>query len=140
MLRDAAEVIRYKPGPGRDMTDIMEHAKFAQLGLKCDHKGNRLEIALTIDIAVERGPAAQGREVQLPYFVAVLGPDDEILAKEIFTSVAQVPPERRRLGIREETEQIIPLQDFQTGANFEIMIGFQLTEVELEENRRRLQQ
>lgn len=139
VLRDAAELIRYRPGPGRDLTDIVEHAKFAKLGLKCDYERDRLEVELAIDIAVERGPAATGREVRLPYFVAVIGSDDEILAKEVFTSVAEIPADRRRLGVREETEQIIPLRGSQTGSNFEIIVGFQLTEAELEANRRRQQ-
>lgn len=139
VLRDAAELIRYRPGPGRDMTDVVEQAKFASYKLTCDYNRNKLTVELTLDIVAEAGPAAQGREMEVPYFVAVIGPDDKILAKKVFTSVIDLPVGQRRAGVREETEQLIPLQDFQTGASFQIMIGFQLTEAELKDNRRRKQ-
>ncbi len=137
VLKDAAELIRYRPGPGRDLIDVIEHAKVAGIADVCEYNDDSLEVELAIDLVVERGPAAQSSFVELPYFIAVLDAGGAILAKEVFTGRVEFPADRRRIAIREETEQIIPLDGFQSGANFEILVGFQLTREELEEIRRR---
>lgn len=137
VLKDAAELVRYRPGPGRDLIDVVDQAKVAGVQHKCDYDGNRLEVELKLDLAVERGPAAEAAIVELPYFIAVIDARQRILAKEVFVSRIEFPADRRRLAVREETEQIIPLDDFQSGANFEILVGFQLTKQQLEEIRRR---
>ncbi len=137
VLKDAAELIRYRPGPGRDLIDVVDQAKVARVERKCDYDGNRLVVELKLDLAVERGPAAAAATVELPYFIAVIDARQRILAKEVFISRITFPADRRRLGVREETEQIIPLAESQSGADFEILVGFQLTEQQLEESRRR---
>ena len=61
----------------------------------------------------------------------------DILAKEIFTSIVPFPEGRSQAGVVEELEQIIPLPDRKAGPNYEIIVGFQLTEEQLQQNRKR---
>ena len=140
VLRDAAEVVRYRPGAGRDLTDVIDRATFRQFGTKCDYEKDRVEVDLVVDIIAEQGPAASSREIRAPYFVAVVDVDGNILAKEVFESVIQLEEGQRRGGVREETEQIVPLATPNDRRHYEIMIGFQLTREQLEDNRRRQQQ
>ena len=140
VLRDAAELIRYRPGAGRDLTDIVDHSRFARFGTQCDYDDDEVEVELVLDILIEQGPAASGNEVRVPYFVAVIDIEQNILAKEVFESAFELPEGQRRAAVREETEQIIPLASPADRRRYEIMIGFQLTKEQLEENRRRQRQ
>jgi hypothetical protein len=139
VLRDAAELVRYRPGAGRDLTDVVDHTKFARFGSKCDYSKDRVDVDLALDIVVEQGPAASSREVHVPYFVAIVDADQHILAKKVFETVIELEQGHRRGGVREETEQIVPLATVDDRRRYEIMIGFQLSHEQLEENRRRQQ-
>ena len=96
----------------------------------------RLEV-LVVDnrIAALLGPAAGGPAVELPYFVAIVGPDQAILAKQVFRSPIEFEKNRRRAGAMEQIDQTIPLAEGQTGADFEVLVGFQLTAQQLDYNR-----
>jgi hypothetical protein len=137
VLKDAAEVVRYRPGPGRDLLDVAYRAGFGENKLECRYKGNRLGVALDVEVVVERGPGAEAAEARIPYFVAVLNERQKVLAREVFEARVVFEEGRRRGIAKEELTQRFRLEDFQTGANFEIVIGFELDQSELDENRRR---
>ena len=40
VLKDAGEVVRYRPGAGRDLLDVVYHASFGRNSLECRYKGN----------------------------------------------------------------------------------------------------
>jgi len=88
-------------------------------------------------ILAQRGPASRGAEANFPFFVAVTDRDQNILAKEVFDSVVEFPEGRRRAGVFEEVEQQIALRDEETGDDYEIIVGFQLSRDQLDRNRAR---
>jgi hypothetical protein len=137
VLRDAAQLVNYRPGEGRDLTDVVAQARFTRFATKCDYSAGEVEVELLLDIMIEQGPAATDRVARVPYFVAIIDTDQKILAKEVFQSIAQMPEGQRRAIVREETEQVIPIASVDDRIRYEIMIGFQLTEEQLEENRKR---
>ena len=122
----------------RDAAQLLEALDQPTEGDAADrYKGNELAVALDVEVIAERGPGARSREARIPYFVAVLKDRQRILAREVFEAVVVFAEGRRRASLREELAQRLRLEDFQTGANFEIVVGFELTVEELEENRRR---
>ncbi|MDP6706813.1 MAG: hypothetical protein QF893_10760 [Alphaproteobacteria bacterium] len=137
MLKDASELVRYRPGPGRDLIDVVTQARVARIVVECDYDDGQVEVELAIDLLVEQGPAATDATVALPYFIAIIDASQRILAKEVFTSQVEFPADRRRVGVREETEQDIPFGPGESGVSFEILVGFQLSKQELEDIRRR---
>ena len=53
---------------------------------------------------------------------------------------AKFPPfggARRRSGVREEIEQIVFLKENENGSDYEIIVGLQLNEQQLQQNRGR---
>lgn len=137
VLNEAGEVVRYRPGGGRDLLDVTYRANFGRNRLECKYKGNQLAVALDLEMVAERGPGADAAEARIPYFVAVLDDHQKILARELFEATLVFEPGRRRAVVVEELAQRFRLNGFQSGANFEIVVGFELTPEELEENRRR---
>ena len=76
-----------------------------------------------------RGPQAEGRTKQYRYWVAVTERNRAVLAKEYFALNADFRPGQDRLTVTERLGGItIPRKDQNTsGANFEILIGFDVT-------------
>jgi hypothetical protein len=137
LLADAGQVTLYRPGPGRDLTDVVFEAKMEELKGACSYNGQRLRVQAKINIVAARGPAATGGKVNFPFFVAVTDSEQNVLAKQVFDSVIEIPDGRRRAGVFEEMEQIVLLNEGETGSDYEVIVGFQLSQEQLDRNRRR---
>ncbi len=140
LVRDAADLVRYR-GAGRDLTDLVLNGRLTGVGGSCKRDGSST-VVTTVQVGIElrRGPAAPGRQAQLAYFVAVLD-GDRILDKQVFQLRAEFPANADRLRLSgDDVELRLPVKPGKTAAAYRIQIGFQLTPLELEVNRKRLGQ
>ena len=137
LLGEAERLTQFKEGEGRDLIDVRYEATISNLGLQCVFKEGRVEVIASFDLVATRGPAARGRVGEFPFFVAVTGPEGGVMAKEVFSSRLEFGSNRRRSGVVEQIEEIIPLAEGQKAEDFEVLIGFQLAPDQLEYNRRR---
>lgn len=138
LLNDATRITLYRDGPGRDLTDVVTEARVDIAAVGCKYDDRHVTVIAQITFRAQRGPAATGREADLPFFVAITDSGQDVLAKQEFATRIEFPEGQSRAGVIEEMEQRIPLPDPKTsGPGFEILVGFQLTEKQLEENRGR---
>ena len=128
---------QYRDGPGRDLIDVLFQARVIDVNWRCNYTGKRLGVVATIDIVAQRGPASKGGNANVPFFVAIIDKDQSIVAKQEFQSEIKFGGVRRRAGAREEIEQIIFLKTNESGTDYEIIVGLQLTEAQLRQNRGR---
>ena len=138
IVADAAEVVEFRPGPGRDLTDVVSRGFMGELAGACEYDGDEGTVTVEVQLPIvgERGPAATGGEAAFTYFVAVTDPASTILAKELFDTSVAFAEGQTRAGTVEELEQVIPLANPAQGVNYQILIGFQLTPEQLDFNRR----
>jgi len=104
----------------------------------CSYYDDRPIIAnLEIDMAFGRGPSAVGSRKTYEYFVAVTRRDRAVIHREVFPISVRFSADEDRVYTTETIDAIsIPRADAGTsGTNFEILVGFELTEAELEFNR-----
>ena len=137
ILRDAADLTRYR-GAGRDLTDAVLDGRITGLNGSCKRDGADT-VVTTVQVGIEltRGPAAPGREATLAYFVAVLD-GERILDKQVFQLRAAFPPNTDRLRLSgDDVELRLPVTPKKTAAAYRIQVGFQLSPLELEVNRKR---
>ena len=137
IVRDAADLTRYR-GAGRDLTDAVLDARITGLGGSCRADGAGF-VSTTVSVGVEltRGPAAPGRQAELSYFVAVLD-GERILDKQVFGLRAEFPPNNNRLRLTgDDVELRLPVTGTKGADAYRIQVGFQLTALELDVNRRR---
>ena len=145
ILGDADQVMVFS-GPGRDLPDLQYEATVMDLSSQCDYGrewGRRYAFTqMRIDFAVELGSAAAPVPVDIPYFVAVVLPESEvILTKEVFTFRADFGPGYRAMTVRENIDQVrIPVEEDDEAGQYELIVGFELTPEQLAFNRRRDQQ
>jgi len=137
--RDAALVVQFLPGPGRDLIDVLYQGSIEPLSARCRYidDDKTVEMRLSVGVSARKGPAAKTAEADFAFFVAITDLDQNILAKQVFQSPIEFPAGRRRAGAIEEIEQLIPLLEGTNGASYEIVIGFQLDQEQLHYNRNR---
>ena len=142
IVGDAERLIKFRPGPGRDLTDVMYEGEIDNFRLVCEHeidedtKTGTLSLELTLVILVERGPANEDRQARYEYFVTLSDNSLNILKKELFASTARFEGNVTRFVFTDEPiNMTIPLKAQQTGKDFQIFLGFQLSRDEVDFNR-----
>ncbi len=103
-------------------------------------QNNSVAVQVTVNIDSELGPRSKiykGDQPNFayPYFIAVTDPGDNIIAKEVFAASIAYESEDEELTHEETLRQIIPLEDIARGPDYDVLIGFQLTESQLAYNR-----
>lgn len=139
VLADAARIVKFRPGPGRDLTDVLYEGQFRDVTGTCayDMKRSHVDLEFSVDIEIARGPAETTRQVSIEYFVAVVDPNQNILGKEKFTSTFRFEGNANRVVITEDVNPRLPLQEVKLGPGYAVLIGFQLSTEELAHVRRR---
>lgn len=138
ILGDAADITRFRPGGGADLTNVTLDGRIAAVNGRCDttRQGMSIDLAMTLDF--ERGPAAPGRAETVPYFIAVTDQQQNILSKQVFTARAEFPRGQNRIRLSDEGGRLVlPVTAERPSWNYAILVGFQLDEGELAYNRRR---
>jgi hypothetical protein len=137
LASDASKLTQFRPGSGRDVVDIDYEAQLSNVRGECayDKKMTRVIVSMSVQIAATRGAAAQSRNADLGYFVAIIGADDEIVARQEFRSKLEFTGTSNRAGANEELEQRIPLSNGKTGQEYRVLIGFLLSHDQLDYNR-----
>jgi hypothetical protein len=135
MSSEISTLTRFRPGGGRDLTDVEFQAELLGYSGSCKYEKSKLTITLAVGFGVSRGPAA-GREARFNYFVAIPRLYPSNAAKVDFDVAYPFPPGQARGEFKDEVDIEIPLAERNTGPSNEIYIGLQLTAEELEYNRK----
>ena len=143
-LEDAAQVTRFKPGPGRDITDIIFDAEFAEISGTCEIDDDEIEVELKLVILANRGPADTSRAASFAFILAVVDLERNFLVhngkalRRRFDGRVEFPGNQSRVAYTDEFELTIPLIPGQSADDFLIFISFELSAGELAYNRSRL--
>ena len=136
VVAEAADVTQFAAS-GRDVVDIRYFARFADVQWSCDLDGSSLEVELTLFLEGAAGPTSKAQTADFTYFVALARRGGGIIAKETFESRIALSSDAGTGILTDEIDQRIPLRAGQSGADLEILVGFQLTREQLEYNRER---
>jgi hypothetical protein len=135
LVHGADRVVRFA-GEGRTPQDVAFEARILGVGGECEFTDEERRVIVDMNLRIEgaRGPALEGEEAPLSYFVAVVGPEGDVLAREEFAT--EIPLEEKRAIIVEELEPEIPLSQGRRAASYTVFVGLIVTEEELAANRR----
>ena len=141
ILAPAADLTTYA-GPSHDISTMVTQASIVAVGGTCSdaQHGHALHTEAQITITVLRGPAATAREVQIPYFVAVLH-GSEIVDKHALSLDARFPPNVDRLALKSEPLVLeLPISRRMSSDSYRLEVGLQLTPDQLAYNRQHMPQ
>jgi hypothetical protein len=141
VLKDAAALTRFVPGPGRDITDVSFTGRLSDFRAECKFKKDlsEVEIKMNVVFVLNRGASNKDRKASFEYFVALPLFHPQPQGKKIFTKAGEFQGNRARLGIVEDVTLVIPLARGTKRDDYKIFLGFQLSEEEIERNRKRNQ-
>ena len=142
ILDDTSTLTRFRDGPGRDLTDVDFNGEVVRLTGSClydvdsDTGAGILNMELQVEVKVDRGPANRDRTAEFEYFVSILDTGGKIVAKEIFPF--KVEFYGKKVTSKDTDAPItmtIPFAAGQSGRDFSVFVGFQLTPDEIRYNR-----
>ncbi len=137
ILRDGADLTSFR-ADGTDLTDMVTDGRITGLSGKCSLDDlTHLRTVLSVNLDLTRGPAAQGRDAAVTYFVSV-SKGDTILDKRDYTVGASFPRNSDHLRLTgDQIDLVLPVDDKTKGGAYQVLVGFQLTPEQLAFNRRR---
>jgi len=104
----------------------------------CEYKdAEPIRVQVAVDFGLGRGPKAAGSTKDYGYWVAVTERNRSVLAKETFAVRGDFSRDEDRVRVLQRLDSIVIPRANQTvsGANFEILIGFDVTPEMAEFNR-----
>lgn len=136
-LYDAARYVEFEDG--REASASVGFTGEVQgISAGCEYKEDE-PIRVVMDILFEfgRGPQAEGSSKTYRYWVAVTDRNRSVIAKEVFDLPVTFPAGEERVYVTEHiSEVVIPRASMTTsGANFEVLVGFEVTPEMAEFNR-----
>ncbi len=139
VLADAQAVIAFRPGPGRDLTDILHEGVITGLASGCEYDDGTVDFDVDIGFELAIGPASPDGVGHWEYFVVVVDPDQQRVAKRTFTIDLQFEQAAFRTALVEPVTQRIVYAPWPDAGGYQIFVGFQLTREQLDYLRSRTQ-
>ena len=130
---------KFKDGASQDLSNIEYQVEIVGFEGECVFGGDKVEVLLDVDFRIASGPAAQAGPISFYYFAAI----PQYFPKPSGKNVFEIRPQllggaTRPLSLTESDVSIeIPLSKEQPAASFDVYLGLQLSDDQLEFNRRR---
>ncbi len=137
VLYDAARYEEFKDG--RVASDAVGYTgEIQDLASGCEYKAkDPIHVEVELLFAFGRGPAAVGSAKDYSYWVAVTDRNSSVIDKQYFTVHAAFPAGQDRVLVTDRINEIrIPRANSDvSGANFEVLVGFDVTPEMVDFNR-----
>ncbi len=138
VIADAATLVEFRPGPGRDLTDVRLEAAISGVRSDCVYdEDGFVDVDLDVAIDLTRGPALEGKAARAEYFVVITDPEEKVVAKRVFVLDVEFPGAALRARTIQELTQRIHYLPEPSAAAYRIFVGFQLTRDQLDYLRAR---
>ena len=137
VVEDASKLIRFRPG-STSAADVEMTAEIVKYRGSCyfDKDDKTMDVSLDIGIDAYAGPAFAPGPHQIQYFVAVPAffPAEE--GKKVFPVTLDIPNGPKGVHVTDSDVHLkFPLKDIKKLEAYEIFLGFQLDQSELDFNR-----
>ncbi len=126
-LPGAGDLALYRPGGGRDLTDVQIEGRVLSAAGSCKDgdKAGTVEATLALRMRFQRGPAAPTRQANILYFVAVAR-DETILNKRLFVQQVTFPQNVDAVVVTTKPSSVIlPVGADRSAGGYQLWVGFQ---------------
>jgi len=134
VVKLAARQVKFD-GTGRDLTDVVFEAKLDAAGVECEYDDDAIEVLMLVRIETLLGPSNPARRADLQYFVAVATSEQAVLTRETFDLSIPFEGNRTLVQAEEELAPLIPLRAGESGLDYKIYVGLDLSQDEYDYNR-----
>lgn len=138
VLGKASSVTKFGPGGGQAPENVSWQAEIANADLDCVYTTDLLdemEVNMRVNMIGRHGPAGGPDTARVEYFVVITDRTGTIVTKKIFPATINFGGQQQ-VAITEEIWQLYRLETGGGGSLYEVWVGFQLSDDEVEYNRR----
>lgn len=135
VLEYADRLTEFAHGAGRDLTDVVLKGRLVDFDGECNVEDDKVEMDLTVEFVLERGPANRSREGRFAYFVAIPEFHPAERGKRVFPVQVKFESGVNRVLYRDEIAVEIPVTGRRRAPDFNVFMGFQLDRDQLRFNR-----
>ena len=134
-----ATLTKFKDGPSRDLAEVEYQAEILGYKGQCVYSKDSVRVTFDVDFAITGGPGAKGGSTPLYYFVAVPQFFPQLPGKRIMQVIHKLPAKAgaREVFTESSVSVRIPLKKDEAGASYDVYVGFQPDNEQLEYNRSR---
>lgn len=127
ILRELQEIMDYG-GEAPDPAQLVSKARLQSIDGDCAYTKDGIDVRFNVNFAAMRGPRLGGLHASIPYFVAVVDPDQNILNKELMTEEFKFSSHDSVTLDSQNLHVFIPLPKDKIilGPDYQIVVGFQL--------------
>jgi len=139
ILSDTVKMVRFRSGPGRDITDVELEAEISSYKGSCayDLDKRTMDIELKVGIDARLGPAAKARAADLAYFVAIPFYYPKPEAKRLMPVALSFAQNNDHVRYIDDVLSIsFAVPDLKNLDKYDVILGLQLDADQLEYNRR----
>ena len=143
ILSDAARIVQFREGQGRDLIDVNIDSRIHDLTMECitslDKETQLGNMGVDVKVAfnVKRGPANVTKKALLTYFVSVIDQKKNILYREEFLMSGRFAGNQSAMYFFGETIKLeLPLTRKISSRDYIIYVGFLLNREQLIYNQR----
>ncbi len=129
VLYDAGRYIEFKDAKEAS-ANVAYTGEIQGISAGCQYKDDQpIQVEMEVLFELGKGPQAEGSSKTYRYWVAVTKRNEAVIAKQYFDLPVSFAPGQDRVYATEKMAQItIPrAKDTTSGANFEILVGFDVT-------------
>jgi hypothetical protein len=138
---DVADLTRYRPGAQPDLSSLLLDARITGIEGSCQRgrRNQSVDSTISVRFQMDRGPAAESRAVQLPWFIALLDSrTNQVVSRQSFVMNGQFAVNTTRANVSSQPVAInFPVNAERRVQDYRVLVGFQLSEDEVALNRRR---
>jgi hypothetical protein len=107
------------------LTDLSSSCRYYS-----DASGQGVDVDLSFKLIAERGAALSGGE-QVTYFVATVGPGNQIVSRDVLSGDLPFAGDAERVGLSEDLTLRLPSITAAQGGAYTLYVGFQLDDSEM---------
>lgn len=140
VVGDLSRIFQFSNPKSPVESALVASAAFTGIDAVCQVSPNSVTLEITMDFDGKLGPVgakngASEANYTYPYFLSVVNPKGQILSKDVFALSMVYTAGETALHKQDRLRQTIPLMAGQNASQFQVVVGFQLSEDELAYNR-----
>lgn len=138
ILSDAGKLTKFRPGAPQTAANVMFTAEMTAIRITCKYNDQvliEMESDVNVTMILRKGPAMRGEVAEVPYFITVADLRGTVLSKRVFPLKVDFKGNPAVEHV-ERSWQFYRLRRGYSGNQYETWAGYQLTDAELEFNRR----
>ena len=135
VISDLDRVSEIEVAGNQSKSNILFSSEIQRLRSKCTANTDGITISIVFDLFSKLSRYDIPIDVDLRYLIATIDRNDQILAKEVYKTTVSFMDGIQTARNTQEVEVFIPSPGEIDFRNHKVLVGFELTEVQLQHNR-----